>query len=98
MAVDNLSGKRRERAKSQSRRCVKHAERLVQKIFRQEACKRVRDVDSGANRANRLGLIRAAHARSRLQDGCRAMSARISWTSLRHRWETKTERRTTRRV
>jgi hypothetical protein len=55
---------RRARSKKLSRRCVRHAEQLVQKIVNQEACKSGLAVDSSADRANRLEVIRSSRALS----------------------------------
>jgi len=62
-AVNIALRTRRTRPKNSPRRCVKHVAQLVQKIFRQEACKRGLAVDSSANRANRPAVIRSSRTR-----------------------------------
>jgi hypothetical protein len=54
----------RARSKKLLRRCVRHAEQTCAKIVGQEACKSGLAVDSSADRANRLEVIRSSRSRS----------------------------------
>jgi hypothetical protein len=61
------------RSQKRAQWAVKHVERLVQNFFPQGPRLRARAAESGSNRPNRLGVIRARH---RTRDGGRGTKSR----------------------